>query len=70
MTVADLPARLQTRAADVDVLRLLLTVLVLPLFLIGWLAGQTVRLLVMVGAWAVAAVREGYDVARTVDGDS
>lgn len=39
-------------------------VIALPLA-VGWLAGLVVRVVWFAGAWAVAAVREGYAVARS-----
>jgi hypothetical protein len=51
----------QARLATVDWTRALITVL---LFL-PWLAGRTVALVVVSGAWIAAAAREGYESGLT-----
>jgi hypothetical protein len=59
-----LPDRLAQRAASVRFTRALLTVVVLPLFVLGWLAGAA-----FVGAsWLWAAAAEGFATSRSALG--
>lgn len=59
------------RAAAINPVRVLLMIVALPLFIIGWLAGWTVRLLWLVVSWSLAAAQVGWDRAqKTGEGSS
>jgi hypothetical protein len=62
MTTIDLPAvdRIRARAADVDWPKLLLTVLLIIPFALGWTARMVVRTVGWILAFAWASVVEGY----------
>lgn len=65
-------ADIETQARSWDPVRFVLTVLMAPLFIAGWLAGKFVtvvlrhvlRALWLAGSWAVAAVLVGYRAGR------
>lgn len=52
------------RAAEINPVRVLLMVLALPLLILGWLAGWTVRGLWLVVSWSLAAAQVGWDRAQ------
>lgn len=54
-----LPDRLAERAASVRFTRVVLTVAVLPFFVLGWLAGAVF----VAGSWLWAAAGEGFVTA-------
>lgn len=60
MSVLDHPRRISARAAQVRLLPLLLSLLALPLVLVG----RGAYVVVSVTRWVVAAVLTGYEDAR------
>lgn len=66
----DLVARVNTQAESVRVLRLLVTVIVAPLYVVGWLVGFVFAgLRYLAAAVAVGFTDAGAFVARRRDGD-
>lgn len=63
MTAVD---KIAARAATVKPLRAFLTILVAPLYLMGFLAA----LLFVALAWLFAAAVEGFEAGRSLRGDS
>ena len=59
--------RVGQQARPVEVGRLLLTLLVGVLYALGWLAAKTVIGLGVALGWALAAVRTGWQDARSSD---
>lgn len=55
------PARVAAAAGEVRLVRVVLTILALPFYLLGLLVG----LLVVAVSWSVAAVKVGVDDVRT-----
>lgn len=51
-------------ARNLSALKLVLTVLAVPFFVVGWLASKAVRALAFVAVWAWAAVKVGWRDAR------
>ena len=56
--------RITAEAREIDLARTILSVLAAVLFVIGWLAGKTVGLVLGVVAWSFAAVKVGWQDAR------
>lgn len=66
MTAVTLPERVAARRLpSVDVVRVLLTVLAAPFYVLGWAAGA----LVVAVTWVWAAVAVGFDAGRGRTGD-
>ncbi len=66
MTTVTLPERVASRRLpSVDVIRVLLTVLAAPFYLLGWAAGAVV----VAVTWVCAAVAVGFDAGRGRGGD-
>jgi hypothetical protein len=59
--------RIRAQATQVNLGRLLLTVIAGLLFAVGWAAGRTVTGVVLAVLWSAAAVKVGYREARPRD---
>lgn len=68
MSLTEVAARVQQRAATVRPGRHLLGLLLLLPIAVGWLAGAVVRVTAFVWAYTWAAVQEGYEMGRGRDG--
>lgn len=66
MTTLDLAVRaerVRTRASAVSPARVALTILLLPLILVGFVVAFAWRGLVWVGSWCWYGIKEGWDLA-------
>ena len=64
MSASILADRVQARAAEVRLSRMLLTALAALLWLVGWSACVVVTLVVVVLTWSIAAIRVGWADGR------
>lgn len=62
MDVMTFPDRVQARAQQVNVVRLLVSVLMIPF----WIVGALVGILFLVVSWAYAACAVGFNDAKAV----
>jgi hypothetical protein len=68
MRAAVAAEQVRAEARDVDPVRVLLTVLAVVPFVLGWVAGALVRVVWALLAWSWAAAVVGWRMARGVDG--
>ena len=59
---------IRTRAESIDLAKLLLALVALPLLAVGWLAAKVWMVLGSVTSWSVAAVQVGWAEARKTEG--
>ena len=68
-TIDTFLAGVRAEARSLDPLKVVLTIVAAPFFVVGWLLGQAARLLLVLVAFAWSAAVVGYRTARPPSGD-
>ncbi len=68
-TIDTFLAEVRAEARSLDPLKIVLTLIAAPFFVIGWIVGQAARLVLVLVAFAWSAGVVGYRTARPPSGD-
>lgn len=61
--------RIQEKATEFQPIKMLLTLLALPFFVVGWVAYTVYRVVRLVASWLWAAVMVGWETAQPSKAD-